>query len=92
MVYLNVSSLVNTNGSFIVFEVRNQIGKIGPPQIDKLFSRYYRAEEAKGYSGTGLGLWLADQQAKEMGSLIHCKVDVNWTSFSFSLPLLADLT
>ncbi|MEY3134674.1 MAG: hypothetical protein RJA39_556, partial [Pseudomonadota bacterium] len=38
------------------------------------------------------GLWLADQQAKEMGSLIHCKVDVNWTSFSFSLPQLADLT
>jgi signal transduction histidine kinase len=65
---------------------------VGPPQIDKIFSRYYRAEEAKGYSGTGLGLWLADQQAKEMGASIECHIDPNWTSFSFTLPQIIDVT
>jgi signal transduction histidine kinase len=75
---------------FIKFEIKNQIGKVGPPDIDKLFSRYYRAEEAKGYSGTGLGLWLANQQAKEMGSNIDCKFDDTWTTFSFQVPNLND--
>ena len=75
---------------FIKFEIKNQIGKVGPPAIDKLFSRYYRAEEAKGYSGTGLGLWLANQQAKEMGSNIDCKFDDTWTTFSFQVPNLND--
>ena len=85
MVYLKVESLLNDDRNQIVIEVKNQIGKVGPPQIDKIFSRYYRAEEAKGYSGTGLGLWLADQQAKEMGSRIECNFDATWTTFSFAL-------
>jgi len=72
----------------IKFEVKNQIGKVGPPNLEKLFSRYYRSEEAKGYSGTGLGLWLANQQAKEMGANIECEFDVHWTSFSFQIPIL----
>lgn len=88
MVFLNVDTLSTDHGKQIVFEVKNQIGKVGPPQIEKIFSRYYRAEEAKGYSGTGLGLWLADQQAKEMGSSIECHIDANWTSFSLTLPPL----
>lgn len=88
MVFLNVDTLSTDHGNQIVLEVKNQIGKVGPPQIDKIFSRYYRAEEAKGYSGTGLGLWLADQQAKEMGSSIECHIDTNWTSFSLTLPPL----
>ena len=95
-VFLNVATIsnddANANGKQIRFEVKNQIGKVGPPQIDKIFSRYYRAEEAKGYSGTGLGLWLADQQAKEMGASIECHIDPNWTSFSFTLPQIIDVT
>lgn len=89
-VFLNVATISNDDSKQIRFEVKNQIGKVGPPQIDKIFSRYYRAEEAKGYSGTGLGLWLADQQAKEMGSSIQCHIDPIWTSFSFTLPQIPD--
>ena len=85
-----MATISNDDSKQIRFEVKNQIGKVGPPQIDKIFSRYYRAEEAKGYSGTGLGLWLADQQAKEMGSSIQCHIDPIWTSFSFTLPQIPD--
>ena len=92
MVYVTVAPLHLDIGEFIEFQIKNQIGKIGPPQIDKIFSRYYRAEEAQGYSGTGLGLWLANQQANEMGSTIQCTFDDTWTTFSFQLRNLKELS
>lgn len=91
-VLLTIQKPSTGNSDFIEFEIKNQIGKVGPPQIDKIFSRYYRAEEAQGYSGTGLGLWLANQQANEMGSSIHCSFDDIWTRFSFQIPTLKALS
>jgi signal transduction histidine kinase len=73
------------------FQIKNQIGKVGPPQIDKIFARYYRAEEAKGYSGTGLGLWLAKEQAKAMSASIRCEFDNIWTIFTLQIPNLNEL-
>jgi len=73
------------------FQIKNQIGKVGPPQIDKIFARYYRAEEAKGYSGTGLGLWLANEQAKAMSASIRCEFDNIWTIFTLQIPNLNEL-
>ena len=73
------------------FQIKNQIGKVGPPQLDKIFSRYYRAEEAKGYSGTGLGLWLANEQAKAMSASIRCEFDNIWTIFTLQIPNLNEL-
>ena len=70
------------------FQIKNQIGKVGPPQVDKIFARYYRAEEAKGYSGTGLGLWLANEQAKAMSASIRCEFDNIWTIFTLQIPNL----
>lgn len=87
-IYVSVLSIPSNNQNLIEFQIKNQIGKVGPPQVDKIFSRYYRAEEAQGYSGTGLGLWLANQQATEMGSSIHCTFDDTWTKFSFQIPKL----
>jgi signal transduction histidine kinase len=80
------------NQAMLEFQIKNQIGKVGPPQVDKIFSRYYRAEEAQGYSGTGLGLWLANQQAKEMGTSIECTFDDMWTSFTFQISLLEEIS
>lgn len=91
-IYLTVSKKPSAGPDIIEFKIKNQIGKVGPPQIDKIFSRYYRAEEAQGYSGTGLGLWLANQQATEMGSSIHCSFDDMWTQFSFQLRKMEDRT
>ena len=80
------------NDEMIEFKIKNKIGKIGPPEMDKIFTRYYRAEAAQGYSGTGLGLWLANQQANEMGSSIDCSFDELWTTFSFQVPKMNALT
>jgi signal transduction histidine kinase len=90
-IYLTVSQ--STLGSKPMFElqIKNQIGKVGPPQIDKIFARYYRAEEAKGYSGTGLGLWLANEQAIAMGASIRCEFDNIWTIFTLQIPKLNEV-
>jgi len=85
-VFLFVVNNISAADDKIEFQIKNKIGKVGPPHIDKIFTRYYRAEEAQGYSGTGLGLWLANQQATEMGSSIHCSFDESWTTFSLQVP------
>jgi signal transduction histidine kinase len=85
-VFLFVVNNISAADDKIEFQIKNKIGKVGPPYIDKIFTRYYRAEKAQGYSGTGLGLWLANQQATEMGSSIHCSFDEFWTTFSFQVP------
>ena len=84
--FLSVNMKMSGNDEMIEFKIKNKIGKIGPPEMDKIFTRYYRAEAAQGYSGTGLGLWLANQQANEMGSSIDCSFDELWTTFSFQVP------
>jgi signal transduction histidine kinase len=89
-IYLSVLTKPLEGKDVIEIIIKNQIGKVGPPQIDKIFSRYYRAEEAQGYSGTGLGLWLANQQATEMGTRIRCSFDDMWTNFSFQLRIVED--
>lgn len=91
-IHINVAIKIHEGAEVIDIEIKNQIGKVGPPQLDKIFSRYYRAEGAQGYSGTGLGLWLANQQAKEMGSSIHCSFDDIWTTFSFQLRKSSELS
>lgn len=91
-VQLLVHKKTVANQAMLEFQIKNQIGKVGPPQVDKIFSRYYRAEEAQGYSGTGLGLWLANQQAKEMGTSIECTFDDMWTSFTFQISLLEEIS
>ena len=90
-IYLAVSQSTLGSKPMFEFQIKNQIGKVGPPQIDKIFARYYRAEEAKGYSGTGLGLWLANEQAKAMGASIRCEFDNIWTIFTLQIPKLNEL-
>jgi signal transduction histidine kinase len=87
-IYLTVSQSTLGSKPMFEFQIKNQIGKVGPPQIDKIFARYYRAEEAKGYSGTGLGLWLANEQAKAMSASIRCEFDNIWTIFTLQIPNL----
>ena len=90
-IYLAVSQSTLGSKPMFEFQIKNQIGKVGPPQIDKIFARYYRAEEAKGYSGTGLGLWLANEQAKAMSASIRCEFDNIWTIFTLQIPNLNEV-
>ena len=69
-------------------EVQSLIDKLDSLDLNKLFQRYYRAESSKKYSGTGLGLWISQTLANQLGA----HIEANLTSdhnivFSFNLPL-----
>ena len=58
----------------ILFEVENSLGKVEPPDPSQIFQRYYRAESAKKFAGTGLGLWLSQTLAQQIGSRLNMKM------------------
>ena len=62
------------NTKSILFEVENSLGKVEPPDPSQIFQRYYRAESAKKFAGTGLGLWLSQTLAQQIGSRLNMKM------------------
>ena len=62
------------NPKSILFEVENSLGKVEPPDPSQIFQRYYRAESAKKFAGTGLGLWLSQTLAQQIGSHLNMKM------------------
>ena len=60
-----------------------------PPNPAQLFERYYRAESAKRFAGTGLGLWLSQTLAEQIGSKIAMKTtEKNTIIFFFALQAI----
>jgi len=51
--------------------VTNQVGKVGFPDPDKVFTKYYRAPLAYQQIGSGLGLYLISQLAQMLGASLH---------------------
>ena len=62
------------NPKSILFEVENSLGKVEPPDPSQIFQCYYRAESAKKFAGTGLGLWLSQTLAQQIGSRLNMKM------------------
>ena len=70
------------------FEIENDIGKAGTPDQALVFQRYYRAETAKKYAGTGLGLWLSQIMAQQLGARINMELTTHQTiRFHFAIPV-----
>lgn len=53
----------------------------------RVFERYYRSESAKQHSGAGLGLWLSQSMAHELGSNIKLTTGTQFVRFEFSIPV-----
>lgn len=89
-IYLRIYRMRQQNQNVMCFEIENEIGKAGVPDQNMVFQRYYRSESAKKFAGTGLGLWLSQTMAQQIGTVIHMKIHPNNTVlFHFTLPLLA---
>jgi len=88
-VYLRLTEIYGENQTGLKFEIESTLGKAGAPDPAQLFQRYYRAEAAKKYAGTGLGLWLSQTLASQLGTRIHMVLSERQTViFYFNLPLL----
>lgn len=90
-VLLQLSAVQQAGRNCVEFAVHNEQGPSGPPDPARVFERYYRAPMATQVSGTGLGLWLSQNLARQMHSEIRLgqKNDgaVPKIMFSFTLEL-----
>ena len=73
-ILVRLLSVGDENPKSILFEVENSLGKVEPPDPSQIFQRYYRAESAKKFAGTGLGLWLSQTLAQQIGSRLNMKM------------------
>lgn len=88
-IYLRIFIDTENKTNSVIFEVENSLGKMDPPNPDQLFERYYRAESAKRFAGTGLGLWLSQTLAEQIGSKIEMKTtEKNTIIFFFALQAI----
>jgi signal transduction histidine kinase len=70
-VQLQCSAVQQGGRACVEFAVHNDQGASGAPDPARVFSRYYRAQSATHVSGTGLGLWLSQNLARQMQSEIR---------------------
>ena len=74
---------------FAVLTVSNDAPEISGEQLERLFDRFYRADEARGDEGAhyGLGLSIAKAVAEAHGGQIHAACADGKVTFTVSLPV-----
>jgi signal transduction histidine kinase len=85
-VVLNISAAERDGVAGLVVQVENQLGAAGYPDPGKVFSRYYRAEGARSQMGAGLGLWLSQEVARQLGTEISLRTQPGCVVFAFWMP------
>jgi signal transduction histidine kinase len=85
MIELQIESTSVNNVACVSFRVVNTVGAAGMPDPAQVFSRYYRSEAARQHVGAGLGLWLAQAVARQLGSEVHFQAPHGQVEFSFCL-------
>lgn len=81
--------LKNTKEGTVRFSVSDTGIGIRKADLDKIFKRFYRAEDyrTRETSGTGLGLYVSSKLARKLGCKIEVESRINHGStFSFELP------
>ena len=69
----------------VSLRIGNAAGAAGMPDPARVFSRYYRAEGARAKVGAGLGLWLAQTLAGQLGTELHYRSENDRVDFCFFL-------
>jgi signal transduction histidine kinase len=85
MVELHIESTSVQHQTHVRFRVVNLPGAAGVPDPAQVFTRYYRSEAAHQSVGAGLGLWLAQAVANQLGSEVGFHVPHGQVEFDFSV-------
>jgi signal transduction histidine kinase len=84
-VLISVQSVEVGQERKIQIRFSNMVGRAGRPNLEKVFTRYYREESTKNVVGAGLGLWLANSLAVKLGAELQCQSQDDWVHFDFLL-------
>lgn len=66
-----ISAKYDTPKSVLLISVFNEVGKAGKPDAEKIFEKYYRSPNAQRFRGSGLGLWLVQGMAMQLGGRVN---------------------
>jgi signal transduction histidine kinase len=90
---IRTRKMVDEKGSIkVLIEITNDGPGIPEALIDKIFDPYFTTKhKSTMHSGTGLGLFIADQNVREHGGSIEAKSKLN-KSATFTIILPADST
>lgn len=83
------SECCHASAPMMVLQVRNAVGKVGPPDAQRLFSKYYRGAQAHHQTGSGLGLYLVQSLAKLARGSVRHWMEEQTVVFEITLPIHA---
>ncbi len=72
-----ISILLRESSGAAALQVSNRVDNPGEINADRIFERFYKADEARGKTSTGLGLSIAYELVKKMNGEIHVKIEDN---------------
>ncbi|MDD2863161.1 MAG: sensor histidine kinase [Methylococcales bacterium] len=81
-----ISANYDTQKSVLFISVFNEVGKTGKPDATKIFEKYYRSPDAQRLRGTGLGLWLVQGIAIQLGGRVDYIDHNDKVEFQLCLP------
>jgi signal transduction histidine kinase len=70
----------------VAIQIRNTVGRVGAPDPQRLFTKYYRADGAHHQTGCGLGLYLVQSLAQMMKASVHHWMEEQIVVFEIKLP------
>ncbi len=85
-VVLKLASEARDGTAGLAVHIENKVGAAGYPDPKKVFNRYYRAEGARSQMGAGLGLWLSQEVARQLGTEIVLHAQTERVIFTFWMP------
>ncbi len=75
--------------SGMAFRCVSQIGEVGVPDRNRVFSKYYRSADATTIRGAGVGLWLCKEFVDVLSGVIRLEEDWGEVSFYVWIPDLS---
>jgi two-component system, sensor histidine kinase LadS len=86
-IHSSVTSAPEDGLGVVLIKVTNPLTALAKPDPEKIFQKYYRGIGSIGKSGTGLGLYLAQQLVILLGGRIECQLHEGTISFLITLPV-----
>lgn len=77
---------LDTQGGRAVFTCANDVADAGEIDIERVFSRFYKADSARTHTSTGLGLSIAKGLTERMGGQISARLQAKQFTIEVSFP------
>ncbi len=85
--YSTVDISIKENDGFISVSITNRGSTISPEHIDKIFGKFYQADESHGSEGNGVGLAVVKRIVELHNGEVSCASKDDSTTFTVKIPI-----